>query len=88
MRAAWRSTGEFIGFRGGRYMGKLYFEDIVDVNTPYPYVFVYMLPEGETFNPSTFAPFMDLAIQGRPRPRSRGAAKRSFPRVTLAKRPF
>jgi hypothetical protein len=44
-------------------MGKLYFEDIVDVNTPHPYVFVYMLPEGEAFNPSTFAPFMDLAVQ-------------------------
>ena len=44
-------------------MGKLYFEDIVDVNTPHPYVFVYMLPDNETFSPSAFAPFMDLAIQ-------------------------
>jgi hypothetical protein len=44
-------------------MGKLYFEDIVDVNTPYPYVFVYMLETSEIFSPSQFAPFMDLAVQ-------------------------
>ncbi|CAB3752797.1 hypothetical protein [Paraburkholderia solisilvae] len=44
-------------------MSKLYLEDIVDVNTPYPYVFVYMLEENEIFSPGQFAPFMDLAVQ-------------------------
>jgi hypothetical protein len=44
-------------------MGKLYFEDIVDVNTPHPYVFVYMLQEDDKFSPSEFAPFMELAVQ-------------------------
>jgi hypothetical protein len=44
-------------------MGKLYFEDIVDVNTPYPYVFVYLLPDDRSFSPSEFAPFMELVVQ-------------------------
>jgi hypothetical protein len=44
-------------------MSRLYFENVVDVNTPHPYVFVYMLEEGETFSPSAFAPFMDLTVE-------------------------
>jgi hypothetical protein len=52
-----------VTFTGIRKMGKLHFEDIVGVNTPYPYVFVYMLEESETLSPSAFAPFMALAVQ-------------------------
>lgn len=48
-------------------MGKLYFEDIVDVNTPHPYVFVYMLPDNEAFSPSAFVPFYGSRGAGGPK---------------------
>lgn len=43
-------------------MSRLYFEDIVDVNAPHPYVFVYMLDDRDTYSPSAFAPFTDIGV--------------------------
>jgi hypothetical protein len=43
-------------------LSRLYFEDVVDVNTPHPYVLVYMLNDKDAYSPSAFALFMDIAI--------------------------
>jgi hypothetical protein len=48
---------------GEEVIGKLVFEDIVDINTPHPYVFVYLLADDEIFSVSGFSPFMELAVQ-------------------------
>jgi hypothetical protein len=44
-------------------MKRLIFEDIIDINTPHPYVFVYLLAEDEEFSVSGSSPFMELAVQ-------------------------
>jgi hypothetical protein len=36
--------------------------NIVDVSTRHPYVFVYMLGDRDTYSPSAFAPFMNIAV--------------------------
>jgi hypothetical protein len=43
-------------------MSRLYFEDVVDVNVPHPYVFVYMVDDRDTCSPSALAPFMDIGV--------------------------
>ncbi|HEX7910599.1 MAG TPA: hypothetical protein VF534_21255 [Paraburkholderia sp.] len=44
-------------------MTHLAFELFSDINAAHPYITVYLLDDGESYNPSKFSPFMELAVE-------------------------
>ncbi|MDE1179833.1 hypothetical protein [Paraburkholderia sp.] len=43
-------------------METLYFEDVIDITVPHPYVFVYRVPAGEVYSVDRYSPFMRLGM--------------------------
>ncbi|MDQ0624253.1 MAG: hypothetical protein ACJ8I3_00300 [Paraburkholderia graminis] len=44
-------------------MTHLAFELFSDVNAAHPYITVYLLEDGESYDPTNFNPFMELAVE-------------------------